>query len=194
MEQKNYIVTGGTGFAAAHLMNLLIKEGHNVTALTRRTNGMYTDVLDVIPQENFDKINWMVGDLTDRNSLMKIFEGKEYNGCFHLAAMSLPPQSFVDPLGTFNQNIMGTANLVDVIEKTQGLNCKLMFCSTSEVYGNSGKDGQLLAETNKMTPCNPYAVSKACSELNILERVENGKINAFITRAFSHTGARRGKN
>ena len=116
-----------------------------------------------------------------------------FDGVFHLAAQSHPPTSLLYPLDTFRTNIMGMANLIDAVEKWQP-DCKLMFCSTSEVYGNSGKDGQLLRETDPLVPSNPYAVSKAAIDLYMQERMANGKIKGFITRAFSHTGARRGKN
>lgn len=192
--KKRYLVTGTCGFAAPHLINLLLEKGHGVFALIRRTNGMETDILDVVSKENFEKINFVVGDLEDRDSLLRIFEKQQFDGCFHLAAMSLPPQSFLDPIGTFRTNIMGTANLVDVIEKTQGLNCKIHFCSTSEIYGDSGKEGIKIKETDGPLPNNPYGASKLCSEILIAERIDNKKITGFITRAYSHTGPRRGKN
>jgi len=111
---------------------------------------------------------------------------------FHLAAQSHPPTSFEDPLDTLNNNVMGTANLIQCITEMQP-ECKLMFCSTSEVYGNTGKDGRKITIDNKILPSNPYGVSKASIDLYVQERVTNGKLNAYITRAFSHTGPRRGK-
>jgi nucleoside-diphosphate-sugar epimerase len=68
-----------------------------------------------------------------------------------------------------------------------------MFCSTSEVYGNIGQDGRKITINDQILPSNPYGVSKAAIDLYVQERVTNGKLNAFITRAFSHTGPRRGK-
>ena len=111
---------------------------------------------------------------------------------FHLAAQSHPPTSFLDPIGTFENNIMGSANLIQVISDNQP-NCKLMFCSTSEVYGNIGQDGHKLKTSDPILPSNPYGRSKAAIDLYMQERMINGKIKGFITRAFSHTGPRRGK-
>ena len=69
-----------------------------------------------------------------------------------------------------------------------------MFCSTSEVYGDSCKEKGILKVTDQLTPHNPYAVSKASIDLYLQERMKNGFVKGFITRAFSHTGPRRGFN
>jgi GDP-4-dehydro-6-deoxy-D-mannose reductase len=126
--------------------------------------------------------------------LNKIFSNCKFDGVFHLAAMSLPPQSFADPIGTYHSNIIGTANLVEAIENLQGIGCILHFCSTSEVMGNEGRAGVKLKESDPARPNNPYGASKYCSEILIQERIANEKIRGFITRSYSHTGTRRGKN
>ena len=52
-----FLITGITGFAGPHLANLLISKGHSVYGLIRNSNGRETDILDVVPEENFKKIN-----------------------------------------------------------------------------------------------------------------------------------------
>ena len=187
-----YLITGITGFAGPHLANLLIKEGHEVHGLVRGSNGMETDILDVVPSHNFDKIKFVYGDITDRIRIDKIIGKEKYDGIFHLAAQSHPPTSFIDPEGTFLVNVQGSINLIESVINNSPLT-KFMFCSTSEVYGNTGKDGRMLKETDPILPSNPYGNSKAAIDLYLQERFTNNKINGFITRAFSHTGPRRGK-
>jgi GDP-4-dehydro-6-deoxy-D-mannose reductase len=188
-----YLITGITGFAAPQLAAILHNEGHEVYGLSRRTNGMQTDILDAVSQNVYSSINFVYGDITDYNSLVRVFKRDQFNGCFHLAAQSNPPISLTDPVGTFNTNIMGSANLIQVISEYNP-ECKLCFVSTSEVYGNEGKDGRLIKETDVIAPSNPYGVSKASIDLYMQERMTNNKIRGFITRAFSHTGIRRGIN
>ncbi len=84
---------------------------------------------------------------------------------------------------------MASANIISAI---QGSKTKLHFCSTSEVYGDSGKYVGVLKEDMALSPNNPYGVSKASTDLYMQERMSNGFINGFITRAFSHTGSKRG--
>jgi GDPmannose 4,6-dehydratase len=187
-----YLITGITGFAGPHLANLLIKNGHTVYGLVRNSNGRETDILDVVPEDNFQKIKFLYSDLTNFRTLNTIFKENKFDGVFHLAAQSHPPTSFIDPIGTFEANIMGSANLIQALLDNQP-ECKLMFCSTSEVYGNVGIDGRKIKTTDFLLPANPYGASKAATDLYLQERFENKQLNGFITRAFSHTGPRRGK-
>ena len=187
-----FLITGITGFAGPHLANLLHREGHEVHGLIRRTNGMESDIRDVVPDEVYESIRFHYGDLTNYRSLRQIFEVYQFDGVFHLAAQSHPPTSFVDPIGTMDTNVMGSANLIQVIQDHQD-QCKLMFCSTSEVYGNVGQDGRKIHWEDKIVPSNPYGASKAATDVYLQERMNNGFIEGFITRAFSHTGPRRGK-
>ena len=187
-----FLITGITGFAGAHLANLLHREGHEIYGLIRRTNGMESDIRDVVPDDVYESITFVYGDLTNYRSLRNVFEKNQFNGVFHLAAQSHPPTSFIDPIGTMDTNVMGSANLIQVIQDHQD-NCKLMFCSTSEVYGNVGQDGRKIHWEDTILPANPYGASKAATDVYLQERMQNGFIKGFITRAFSHTGPRRGR-
>jgi GDPmannose 4,6-dehydratase len=130
-------------------------------------------------------------DLKDFYSVNKLFSNERFDGVFHLAAQSHPPTSFNDPILTFNENVSASLNIITCLEKTDTV---LMFCSTSEVYGDSCKERGVLKISDPLTPHNPYAVSKASIDLYLQERMKNGFIKGFITRAFSHTGPRRGFN
>ena len=187
------MITGITGFAGPHLANLLLKEGHEIDGLIRGSNGRECDLLDVMSPENLERIRFHYGDLKDYQSLSKIFTKNKFDGVFHLAAQSHPPTSFIDPVGTMESNVMGSANLIDVIQRHQP-ECILQFTSTSEVYGDQGKDVGVLTEDLALKPSNPYGTSKAAIDLYVQERCKNRFLRGFITRAFSHTGTRRGKN
>ena len=187
-----FLITGITGFAGAHLANLLHKEGHEIYGLIRRTNGMESDIRDVVPDDVYESITFLYGDLTNYRSMRTVFEENQFDGVFHLAAQSHPPTSFRDPIGTMDTNVMGSANLIQVIQDHQD-DCKLMFCSTSEVYGNVGQDGRKIHWEDTILPANPYGASKAATDVYLQERMKNGFVKGFITRAFSHTGPRRGR-
>ncbi len=188
----NYFITGITGFAGPHLARLLLREGHNVHALVRESNGREMDLLDILDAAELDQITFHYGDLVEYHSLNRIFTANQFDGVFHLAAQSHPPTSFTDPVGTFASNVQGSVNLIDVVQRHQK-NCVFMFCSTSEVYGDSGKAVGVLKEDQPLSPSNPYGTSKAAIDLHVQERCRNGYLKGFITRAFSHTGPRRGK-
>jgi len=189
--KMKYLITGITGFAGPHLANLLIDEGQEVFGLIRGSNGRENDTRDIIDDKHFNQIKWLYADLKDFHSVNKIFKENKFDGVFHLAAQSHPPTSFHNPINTFSDNVMGSINLIECIQLNQ-LDCKFMFCSTSEVYGNTGKEVGVLNEESRIMPSNPYGVSKAAIDYYVQERCKNGFLNGFITRAFSHTGPRRG--
>lgn len=184
-----YLITGITGFAGPHLAKILLKEGHEVYGLIRGSNGRQMDLLDVMDENEIGSIHWLVGDLLDYPAIDKVFSQNKFDGVFHLAAQSHPPTSFNQVVMTWDVNVIGSVNLIDCIEKHQTLNCRLHFCSTSEVYGE--QEG-ILTESSLIKPVNPYGASKAAIDLFMQERLRNGLINGYVTRSFSHTGPRRG--
>jgi GDP-4-dehydro-6-deoxy-D-mannose reductase len=187
-----YFITGITGFAAPHLAKLLLSEGHEVHALVRESTGREVELLDILTMEELNCVVFHYGDLCEYRSLSRILSQEQYDGVFHLAAQSHPPTSFVDPVWTFASNVQGSVNIIDVVQQCQK-RCSFMFCSTAEVYGDTGHVTGAFTEDLRLQPSNPYAASKAAVDLYVQERCQNGFLNGFIVRTFSNTGPRRGK-
>tara|TARA_R110000787_G_scaffold180931_2_gene292982 strand:- start:1542 stop:2519 length:978 start_codon:yes stop_codon:yes gene_type:complete len=185
-----FLITGITGFAGPHLANLLLEKGHEVHGVVRAANGRETDLLDIISNSNLQQIKFHYLDLKNFFSVDKLFKAEDYDGVFHLAAQSHPPTSFMDPILTWDENVNASVNIITAL---QGSETKLMFCSTSEVYGDACKDVGRLSTDMPLTPSNPYGTSKAAIDLYMQERTSNGFLKGFVTRAFSHTGPRRGR-
>lgn len=186
-----YLITGITGFVGPALASLLLSENHEVHGLIRGTNGREMDLMDTLTPDQIQRIVFHKCDLQHFAGIQRIIMKNQYDGIFHLAAQSHPSLSFDDPIMTFQDNVMGTVNLIEALT---GSDTVLHMCSTSEVYGNFCKTNGVVKETDPMKPINPYACSKAAMDLYVQERIANGFIMGFITRSFSHTGPRRGKN
>jgi len=184
-----FLVTGITGFAGPHLAELLLRNGHEVHGVVRTANGRQNDLLDVLSVEHLENIKFHYLDLKHYYSVGRMLAEEKFDGVFHLAAQSHPPTSFKDPILTFNENVSASMNLITALQNTS---TKFMFCSTSEVYGDTCKDKGMLKVTDALAPSNPYGSSKAAIDLYMQERTSNGFLNGFVTRAFSHTGPRRG--
>lgn len=187
------LITGITGFVGSHLASLLVDEGHEATGLIRNSNGRENDIRDVLPDNTFSKLTFLYADITSYESISRIFEQNQFDGVFHLAAQSHPPTSFIEPQQTFLVNCFGTINIADAIRKFSP-QCRLMFCSTSEVYGAVPEEKGPINEEFPITPINPYGVSKAAADMYVRERAASCSLPFFVTRAFSHTGPRRGRN
>lgn len=192
---KNILITGLTGFAGPHLANYLIKcipeHDLKIYGLVRASNGRENDIRDVVPDSVFSQIEWVQGDLDNYDSLKQIFAKITFDEIYHLGAQSHPPTSFTQPRNTFVTNSLGTINLVDLVENYCP-ECKFMNCSTSEVYGAVPEEEQPITEEYPINPINPYGASKAAGDIYVTERAKSKGLKLFNTRAFSHTGPRRG--
>jgi len=186
-----YLITGISGFLGPHLAKQLIENDHIVYGLIRSNRGSEHDIRDILPDEIFNKIIFLYGDITNYRSMNSIMKDNQFDGVFHLAAQTHPPTSFIDPIGTWDANVMGSINLITAMNDHQP-GCRFIFCSTVEVYGNEGIDERRIKESNTILPANPYGASKAAIDLYIAERMKNKQMNATVIRPFCFTGPRRG--
>jgi GDP-4-dehydro-6-deoxy-D-mannose reductase len=186
-----YLITGITGFLGPHLAKQLIENGDEVYGLLRGTRGTEQELLDLLPEEVFNKITFIYGDLIHYRTMHNMMKEYQFDIICHLAAQTHPPTSFKDPIGTWETNVMGSIHLITAMQDNQP-NCKFIFCSTVEVYGNEGMDERKINETNTILPANPYGSSKCAIDLYICQLMKTKQINATVIRPFCFTGPRRG--
>jgi GDP-4-dehydro-6-deoxy-D-mannose reductase len=104
----------------------------------------------------------------------------------HLAAIAAVTAATRDPRLTWNINLNGTLNIaLAVLEECPG--CRIVFSSSSEVYGASFKAGVPLNESSELQPVNPYASSKAAADLMLGQMALQG-LKVVRLRPFNHTG------
>jgi len=186
-----FLVTGATGFAGPHMINRILEDDHEVVAMARDMSKC-AGIVNIVGKDNIEKIEFVYGDLSNLKSLSDIFDNYQFDGVFHLGAFAHPPSSFITPLLASQTNIIGTGHLCDkILEKMP--ECVLMNCSTPEVYGICPGDKKI-TEDFPMRPNNPYGVAKAGADMYMIERTQTTALKGFLTRAFSHTGPRRGSN
>jgi len=185
-----FLVTGASGFAGPHLINRILDDGHEVFAMVRSVENA-SDISNVLTHP-LAKVNFLFGDLENVDSIYRVFIKRKFDGVFHLGAFAHPPSSFETPRLANKTNIIGTAAICDAILE-HNRECVLMNCSTPEVYGICPGDRKI-DESTPMNPNNPYGVSKAGADFYVIERARTAGLRAFLTRAFSHTGPRRGSN
>ena len=109
---------------------------------------------------------------------------------FHVASQSNVKTSFENPLSVMENNVMGTANLLEAL-RVKGQNPVLVMISTSEVYGIVKKEDTPIGEKHPIQPVNPYAVSKLAQDaLSYAYHMSYG-MNVIRTRAFTYLNPRR---
>tara|TARA_Y100001970_G_C14195101_1_gene837577 strand:+ start:964 stop:1359 length:396 start_codon:yes stop_codon:yes gene_type:complete len=117
----NALVTGGCGFIGSNLVDILVKEGYNVTVVDDLSSGKKEYCRDEV-EYYFDKFqNVLTTDVV-----------KNIDVIFHLAAESRIQPSFEDPLYTCENNSLGTAIVCEYARKN---NCKVVYAGSSSFYG-----------------------------------------------------------
>lgn len=156
---KRVFITGHTGFKGAWLATILQQAGAIVKgyALPPAYEGLFTLI------ERNKILESVFGDIRDKEKLSKEIHSFQPDFIFHLAAQPLVRRSYQVPAETFEVNVTGTANLLEVV---RGLTCKctVVVITTDKVYENR-ETGQLYKEDDPLGGYDPYSASKACTEL-----------------------------
>lgn len=179
------LITGITGFAGSHLAELLTAGGHEVWGLVRRRSPQ--DLLEGV----LGDIRLVEGDLHDQGSLRIVLRECQPEWIFHLAAQSFVPSSWRAPADTFETNVVGQANLFEAV-RDLGMDPVIQIAGSSEEYGHVEPDELPIRETNPLRPLSPYAVSKVAQDLMGYQYHRSYGMRIVRTRAFNHTGPRRG--
>jgi len=139
-----------------------------------------------------DKIHLHDLELRDPKSVSSIIKQVKPDKIFHLAAQSYVLSSFSSPADTIETNVIGTLNLLEAVRQND-IDPAIHICSSSEVYGQVKQDEIPIKETKEFQPASPYAVSKVGEDRLAYQYFKSYGIKNIITRAFTHTGPRRGE-
>ncbi len=176
------LVTGGFGYIGSHVVRTLLERGDKVLVIDNLFRG-YKQLYEVFrAQYGKDKLYFEKVDLLNKNGLARVFSKYRISGVLHFAALCLVNESVEKPEMYFENNNVGTLNLL-VAMKQAGVK-SLVFSSTCAVYGET----QYLPvdENHPTNPVNPYGESKLISERMIRWF---GGLNYVIFRYFNVAGA-----
>lgn len=183
---KNVVITGGMGSGGSFLAEYIISKHpeYKVWIPCRwHSDSSYKNIRNIK-----DKIEIRECDLNDTTSIIRFLEECKPNKIFHMAATANVSVAFKTPLAILQNNIFGTANLLEAVRMVCP-NTIFSQCSTSEVIGDVFTSP--VREDHPLNPCNPYAVSKLAAEKLAYTYWRAWKLNIVITRAFCYWNPRR---
>jgi GDP-4-dehydro-6-deoxy-D-mannose reductase len=146
----------------------------------------------VTPTQNTDDVVWVETEISDAHNVLAAIKTVKPTHVFHLAAQSFVPASRNAPQETFTTNAIGTINLLEAVRVLK-LGTKIHIAGTSEEYGSVKPEELPIREENPLRPLSPYAVSKIAADLSGQQYYRSHGLHVVITRAFNHTGPRRGE-
>lgn len=157
---KHVFVTGHTGFKGAWLIQILQEAGAIVKGFALEPETSH-DLYAAIDGDSL--CDSVMGDIRDFHALHHEIVAFRPDFVFHLAAQSLVRRSYEKPVETWEVNVTGTANVLEVL---RGLEhpCTVVCITTDKVYENPEK-GLPFKETDPLGGHDPYSASKAGAEL-----------------------------
>ena len=182
------LITGITGFVGSHLAEycLALDQPIEVIGICRWRS----------PRENIehleDAIELHECDLRDASSVKALLAETQPERIFHLAAQSYVPSSWTSPGETITTNVIGQLNVFEAMREI-GSDASIQIAGSSEEYGLVHPDEVPITEDSPLRPLSPYAVSKVAQDMLAYQYFQSYGLKAVRTRAFNHTGPRRGE-
>jgi len=178
------LVTGADGFIGSHLVQALLKVGHDVRALCLYNSNGSWGWLDSLPEASKAELDVVLGDIRDPLCVREAMRGCEQ--VFHLAALIAIPYSYVAPASYLDTNIHGTLNVVQAA-RDLGVS-RVVHTSTSETYGTA--QFVPITEDHPLVGQSPYAASKIGADQIALSYWRSFETPVAVLRPFNTYGPR----
>ncbi len=175
------LITGGAGFVGSHLCDKYTKEGHTVICLDNFLSGNLMNVRHLLDCRNFKLVK---GDIRDFALLEKIM--RDVDAVFHLAAQIHVDRSYIEPKLTYEINVIGTQNVLEVARIYDAK--KVIYASSSEVYGSA--QYVPIDEKHPLNAPHPYGASKIAADRMCHAYIQTYGMDIAILRLFNIFGPR----
>jgi len=149
-----WLVTGGAGFIGSNLARALLQEGRRVRVLDNFLTGFRINLADVLAD-----IEFIECDIRGADACQAACRSVEV--VFHQAALPSVPRSMENPRASFENNVLGTFNIL-MAARDQGVR-RVVLAASSSAYGDTEELPK--RETMPLRPLSPYAADKAAGEL-----------------------------
>ena len=180
------LVTGGTGFIGSHTAVELLNAGHEVIIIDNLSNSN-ANVVKRITEITEKDVEFYNIDVRNYDDLDEICSQYQFDCCIHFAGLKAVGESVANPILYYDNNVVGTINLLKILNKN---NCKnIIFSSSATVYGIP--EFVPITENHPIgNATNPYGQTKIITEriLTDLYNADNSW-NIVLLRYFNPIGA-----
>ena len=176
MKPSSILVTGGAGYIGSHVVLQLRARGERVVVLDDLSRGFRQAVLDT---------PLVVGNVGDRETVLKVMREHEVDTVMHFAAFTIVPESVSEPLKYYGNNTCATRALLASCLEAGVKN--FVFSSTAAVYGIPAEG--VAAEDTPTAPINPYGTSKLMSEWMLRDVSAASPLKHVALRYFNVAGS-----
>lgn len=179
------LVTGGAGYIGSHTSLVLLNKGYDVVVVDNLCNSKEEAVRRVEKLAN-KEVKFYQNDVCDKEALRRIFSENNIDAVIHFAGLKAVGESVSIPLKYYENNLVSTLSLLDVMEEF-GCN-NIIFSSSATVYGDPATVP--IAEDFPLSTTNPYGTTKLFIERILTDYAfSNKKFNPILLRYFNPVGA-----
>jgi len=179
------LVTGGAGYIGSHACVELLNANFDVLVLDNFCNSKATSIKRV-EKITGKSITLIEGDVRDKATLTMLFSDHQIDAVMHFAGLKAVSDSVNNPLAYYDNNVMGSITLLEVMSEFSVNN--IVFSSSATVYGFS--DDKPIPETAPLSPFNPYGHNKRMVEQVLADvSIANPNWNIALLRYFNPVGA-----
>ena len=184
---KKILATGGTGYIGSHTVVELIQAGYEVDIVDNLFNSK-SSVVDQIEKITGKRPGFFEADLLDKEKIDAIFTDNKYDAVLHFAGLKAVGESVEKPLLYYHNNVAGTINLLEVMQKHH-VN-EFIFSSSATVYGIQESPEYIETMQTGVGIFNPYGRTKYMIEEIVKDQAEaNPDFKAILLRYFNPVGA-----
>lgn len=155
----NILVTGGAGYIGSHTCVELLNAGHDIIVMDNLYNSCEKS-LDAVKKITGKDFKFYNCDMLDYEGTNKIFDENKIDAVIHFAGLKAVGESCKIPLTYYHNNITGTLNILDIMQKHEVFN--IVFSSSATVYGTP--KSVPIKEDFELSTASPYGATKLMIE------------------------------
>lgn len=175
---KKILVSGGAGFIGSHLCRVLLEKNSHVICLDNLSTGSIDNIQSLINEHNFEFL---------QNDVMHPLDIK-VDEIYHLACPASPKSYSQDPINTNRTSVLGSINMLELAKNNKA---KILFTSTSEIYGDPEIHPQVESyrgNVNVTGPRSCYVEGKRCAETFFYDYHRQYGLDTKVVRVFNTYG------